>query len=61
MKKSVTNNVIYNMLFQFFTTCLPVITAPYLSRTLGLAQSGVYSFDDSIVTLFTIFGTGEVE
>ena len=50
MKKSVTN-----------TTCLPVITAPYLSRTLGLAQSGVYSFDDSIVTLFTIFGTGEVE
>ncbi len=56
-KSSVTMNVIYNMLFQIFTTCLPVITTPYLSRTLGLYQSGVYSFVDSIVTLFTIFGT----
>ena len=56
MKRSVTNNVIYNMLFQFFTTCLPVVTAPYLARTLGLAQSGVYSFVDSIVILFTVFG-----
>ena len=54
--KSVTNNVIYNMLFQLFTTCLPVITTPYLSRTLGLTQSGVYSFVESIVTLFTVFG-----
>ena len=56
MKKSVTNNVIYNMLFQFFTTFLPVITTPYLSRTLGVEQSGVYSFVESIVTLFTVFG-----
>ncbi len=55
--KSVTMNVIYNMIFQIFTTCLPVITTPYLSRTLGLYQSGVYSFVDSIVTLFTIFGS----
>ncbi len=56
MKKSVTNNVLYNMLFQFFTTFLPVITTPYLSRTLGLSQSGVFSFVESIVTLFTVFG-----
>ena len=56
MKKSVTSNVIYNMLFQFFTTFLPVITTPYLSRTLGVSQSGVYSFVESIVTLFTVFG-----
>lgn len=56
MKKSVTSNVIYNMLFQFFTTFLPIITTPYLSRTLGVSQSGVYSFVESIVTLFTVFG-----
>lgn len=54
--KSLTSNVIYNMLFQIFTTCLPVITTPYLSRTLGLHQSGVYSFVETIVTLFTVFG-----
>ena len=54
--RSMTSNVLYNMLFQLFTTFLPVITTPYLSRTLGLAQSGVYSFVDTIVTLFTIFG-----
>ncbi len=56
MKKSVTSNVVYNMLFQFFVTFLPVITTPYLSRTLGVTQSGVYSFVESIVTLFTVFG-----
>lgn len=57
MKKSVTNNIIYNMLFQFFTTFLPVITTPYLARTLGVSQSGVFSFVESIVILFTTFGS----
>ena len=57
MKKSVTSNIIYNMLFQFFTTFLPIITTPYLSRTLGVNQSGVFSFVETIVTMFTIFGS----
>lgn len=57
MKKSVTNNIIYNMLFQFFTTFLPVITTPYLARTLGVNQSGVFSFVESIVILFTTLGS----
>lgn len=55
-KRSVTANVVYNMLFQLFTTCLPIITTPYLTRTLGLSQCSVYSFVETIVTLFTVFG-----
>ena len=55
-KKSVSNNIIYNILFQFFTTLLPVITTPYIAKTLGLAQNGVYSFVETIVTLCTVFG-----
>lgn len=55
-KKSVSNNIIYNMLFQLFTTLLPVITTPYIARTLGLAQNGIYSFVETIVTLCTVFG-----
>jgi len=57
MQKNLANNVIYNMLFQFFTLFLPVITTPYISRTLGLEQNGIYSFVETIVTLFTIFGS----
>ena len=56
MNKSVTNNIIYNIIFQLFTTFLPVITTPYISRTLGVESSGIYSFVETIVTLFTVFG-----
>ncbi len=54
---SLTANVVYNMVFQLFTTCLPILTTPYLTRTLGLSQSSVHSFVESIVTLFTVFGS----
>lgn len=54
--RSVTANVVYNMLYQLFTTCLPIITTPYLTRTLGLSQCSVFSFVETIVTLFTIIG-----
>lgn len=55
--KSVSNNIIYNMLFQLFTTFLPVITTPYVSRVLGLEQNSIYSFVETIVTLVTVIGS----
>lgn len=55
-KKSVTENVFFNMLYQVLVTVLPVITTPYVARTLGLRANGIHSFTESIVTYFIIFG-----
>lgn len=55
--KSVSNNIIYNMAFQLFTTFIPVIITPYISRTLGLENNSIYSFVETIVTLIAILGT----
>ena len=55
-KRSVTENVFFNMLYQVLVTVLPVITTPYITRTLGLRSNGIHSFTESIVTYFIIFG-----
>ena len=55
-KRSVTENVFFNMLYQVLVTVLPILTTPYVARTLGLSANGVHSFTESIVTYFIIFG-----
>ena len=55
-KRSVTENVFFNMLYQVLVTVLPVITTPYMARTLGLHANGIHSFTESIVTYFIILG-----
>lgn len=55
-KRSVTENIFFNMLYQVLVTVLPIITTPYTARTLGLSANGVHSFTESIVTYFIIFG-----
>lgn len=56
-KRSVTENVFYNMLYQIVATVLPIITTPFISRTLRLHSSGIHSFTESIVTYFIIIGS----
>ena len=55
-KRSLTENVFFNMLYQVLVTVLPVITTPYIARSLGLHSNGIHSFTESIVTYFLIFG-----
>ena len=55
-KRSLTENVFFNMLYQVLVTVLPIITTPYTARTLGLSSNGVHSFTEGIVTYFIIFG-----
>lgn len=55
-KRSVTENVFFNMLYQILVTVLPIITTPYTARSLGLSANGIHSFTESIVTYFIIFG-----
>lgn len=56
-KNSIKKNVTYNLIYQVLTVLLPLITTPYLSRTLGAEPIGVYGFTLSIVTYFVLFGT----
>lgn len=55
-KRSIAENLFYNMLYQVLVTVLPIITTPYVARVLGLAATGVHSYTESIVTYFTLFG-----
>lgn len=55
-KRSIAENLFYNMLYQVLSTVLPIITTPYVSRTLGLTAVGIHSYTESIVTYFTLFG-----
>lgn len=56
-KRTLTENIIYNMLYQVLATVLPIITTPYITRTLGLRANGIHSFTESIVTYFIIIGS----
>ena len=57
MKKSVTQNYIYNLMFQILTVIFPIITTPYLARILGAEQIGIFSYTFSIVTYFVLFSS----
>lgn len=56
-RKSIAENLFYNMLYQVIVTVLPVITTPYVARALGLQATGIHSYTESIVTYFTLFGS----
>ena len=47
-------NLIYNILYQILILILPLITVPYVSRTLGAENIGIYSYTYSIVYYFML-------
>ena len=59
MKKtySIGKNYILNTLYQILALILPLITAPYAARVFGADGNGVYSFTQSIVSVFIIFAS----
>ena len=57
MKKSITKNYIYNLIYQILATIVPLITTPYLSRVLGAEKIGIYSYTLSITTYFILLGS----
>lgn len=48
-------NLILQTLYQILNTCLPLITAPFLSRRLGATQLGVFSYVSSVSSYFALF------
>jgi O-antigen/teichoic acid export membrane protein len=54
MTKSVRKNYFYNLLYEIVVLVVPLITAPYLSRVLGVDGVGVSSYTLSIVSYFIL-------
>ena len=52
----VIKNYLYNAGYQILLMLVPVITVPYISRTLGAYGSGVNSYTNSFVTFFYLAG-----
>ncbi len=55
-KKSVAKNYIFNLINQFLSILLPLITTPYVARILGSNNLGIYSYTLSITTYFVLLG-----
>lgn len=53
--KTLEKNFIYNVAYQLLTIVLPLITAPYIARTLGAESVGVYSYTYSVAQYFLLF------
>jgi O-antigen/teichoic acid export membrane protein len=52
---SIKKNFIYNTFYQLLAIVIPLITTPYLSRVLGAAAIGEYSYTYSVAGYFAIF------
>lgn len=50
-------NFLYNSALTISNYIFPLLTFPYVTRVLGVANIGIYSFVDSIVNFFLLFAT----
>ena len=53
-KKSIKKNYIYQVSYQILSIIVPFITTPYVSRVLGPAGVGTYSYSNSIASYFVL-------
>ena len=57
MISNLKKNFIFNLAYQILTLILPLITAPYVSRTLGSDAVGRFSYTYSVAMYFAMFIT----
>lgn len=57
MNKKITKNYIYNLIQQVLLVISPVITIPFLSRSLGAEGVGQYSYAFALTNYFTLIAT----
>lgn len=55
MAKSVSKNYFYNVIYEVLVIVIPLITSPYLTRTLGAEKLGIYTYTYTIVSYFVLF------
>lgn len=56
-QKSLAKNAIWNFLYSGLNLIFPLLTAPYVSRTLGAVSIGTVDFANSFVLWFVTFAT----
>ena len=54
---SIKKNILYSGILTSANYIFPLITYPYISRVLGVANIGICNFVDSIVNYFILFST----
>lgn len=54
-KPSIKKNFMYNIFYQVLAIIVPLITSPYLARTLGAERIGINTWTYSVVFYFMIF------
>lgn len=54
---SVKKNYFYNVIYQMLLVILPIITVPYISRTLGAEGIGTNAYTGTIAQYFILLGT----
>ena len=57
MARSVKRNFIYQASYQILLIITPLVTTPYLSRTLGAEGVGTFSYTHAITNYFVMFAT----
>lgn len=53
--ESLKKNFLYNMVYQILIIFLPLVTAPYISRILGVEGMGTYSYHFAVSNYFVLF------
>lgn len=56
MMNNVVKNYLYNLSYQILVLIVPLITTPYISRVLGAKGVGTFSYTNSVVQYFILFG-----
>ena len=52
---NIKKNIFYNTAYKILLVVIPIITTPYVSRTLGASGIGTYSYAFTIANYFCIF------
>lgn len=55
MAHSIKQNFAFNSAYQVLNVIVPLITTPYLSRTIGATGNGIFTYTQSIANYFVLF------
>ena len=55
MPRSIKKNFAFNSAYQILNVLVPLVTTPYLSRTIGSTGNGLFTYTQSIANYFVLF------
>ena len=55
--RSIKRNFLYNTAYQILLIITPLVTTPWLSRTIGAAGNGIFTYTQSIANYFVLVST----